>query len=189
MGIVLLDVDEVEDDDAVGQPQGRLDGVGETLFGARLHDKPVDDDIDVVLFLLLELGRIRQRMDLAVDARTREALGLQFGEQIDELTLTGADDRGENLETGALVHRKHLIDDLLGCLLGYLGTTDRTVRDTRACVEQAQVVVDLGDRADRRARISVRRLLVDRHRGRETFDEVDVGLVHLAQELPRIRRQ
>ena len=165
MRIVLLDVDEVEDDDAVGQPQGRLHRVGETLLGARLYDKPVDDDVDVVLFLLLQLGRISQRMDLAVDAGTREALGLQFGEQIDELTLPGADDWGEDLKTGALVHGEHLVDDLLGCLLGDLGTADRTVRHTGACVEQTQVVVDLGDRADRRPRIAVRRLLVDRHRG------------------------
>src|SRR5690606_4339085 len=32
-------------------------------------------------------------------------------------------------------------------------------------------------------------LLVDRDRGRETLDEVDVGLVHLPQELARVRGQ
>ena len=55
--------------------------------------------------------------------------------------------------------------------------------------EQAQVVVDLGDRADRRPRVAVGRLLVDRDRGRQALDEVDVGLVHLAEELPRVRRE
>src|SRR3712207_8782218 len=41
----------------------------------------------------------------------------------------------------------------------------------------------------RRPRVLARRLLVDRHRRAEPLDEVDVGLVHLAQELPGVRRQ
>ena len=63
------------------------------------------------------------------------------------------------------------------------------MRDADARVEQAQVVVDLGDRADGRPRVARRRLLVDRDRRRQALDEVDVGLVHLAEELPRVRRQ
>ena len=63
------------------------------------------------------------------------------------------------------------------------------MRDADARVEQAEVVVDLGDRADGRARVARRRLLVDRDRRRQALDEVDVGLVHLAEELPRVRRQ
>ena len=55
--------------------------------------------------------------------------------------------------------------------------------------EQAQVVVDLGDGADRRARVARGRLLVDRDRRREPLDRVDVGLLHLAQELARVGRQ
>ena len=65
----------------------------------------------------------------------------------------------------------------------------RAVRDADARVEQPQVVVDLGDRADGRARVARRRLLVDRDRRRQALDEVDVGLVHLAEELPGVRRQ
>ena len=41
---------------------------------------------------------------------------------------------------------------------------DRAVRLADPGVEQAQVVVDLGDRADGRARVAVGRLLVDRDR-------------------------
>ena len=56
-------------------------------------------------------------------------------------------------------------------------------------VQHAEVVVDLGDRPDRRARVLRRRLLVDRDRRREPLDEVDVGLLHLPEELARVRRQ
>ena len=65
----------------------------------------------------------------------------------------------------------------------------RAVRRAGARVEQAQVVVDLGDRADRRARIVAGRFLLDRDRGRQPLDGIDVGLLHEAEELPRVRRQ
>src|SRR5262249_12016503 len=60
------------------------------------------------------------------------------------------------------------------------------VRPSYARVEQSQVVVDLGDGADGRARVARRRLLVDRDRGREPLDRVDVRLLHHLQELPRV---
>ncbi len=66
--------------------------------------------------------------------------------------------------------------------LGAVGHAD-------AGVEQPQVVVDLGDRADRGARVAGRGLLVDRDGRRQALDEVDVGLVHLPEELPGVGRQ
>src|SRR5205823_13118053 len=50
-----------------------------------------------------------------------------------------------------------------------------------------EVVVDLGDRAAGRPWGARRALLVDGDRGRETFDEVNVRLLHLTEELPRVR--
>ena len=125
----------------------------------------------------------------AVDADAAVALRVELLEQVDELALAGAHHRREHLEADALLHREHLVDDLLRRLPGDALTADRAVRGARAGVEQAQVVVHLGDGADGRARVAVGRLLVDRHRGRETLDEVDVGLVHLAEELPGVGRQ
>src|SRR5262249_36545058 len=55
--------------------------------------------------------------------------------------------------------------------------------------EQAQVIVDLGRRADGRARVARSRLLFDRDRGRQPLDRIDVGLVHLVEELARVGRQ
>ena len=56
-------------------------------------------------------------------------------------------------------------------------------------VEQPEVVVDLGDRADGRPRVARGGLLVDRDRRRQPLDEVDVGLVHLPEELACVGRQ
>ena len=89
----------------------------------------------------------------------------------------------------ALLEGQDPVDDLLRGLPLDRRAAGRAVRPAGAGVEQPEVVVDLGDRADRRARVLGRGLLVDRDRGREPLDEVDVGLVHLTEELAGVRRQ
>ena len=127
--------------------------------------------------------------DLAVDPGPREALALQLLEQVGVLALAAADHRREHLVPGALRQLEQPVDDLLRALPGDRLAADRAVRRPGAGEQQPQVVVDLGDGADRRPRVAVGRLLVDRHRRRQALDEVDVGLVHLAEELPRVGRQ
>ena len=164
------------------------ESVRRCLIG-RLDGDAVDDDVDRVLVLLVQHGRVGQLDDLAVDPGAAEALRGQLAEQVGVLALAVADHRREDLEAGALLEPHQPVDDLLRRLLADRLAAHRAVRAAGARVEQAQVVVDLGDGADGRARVAARRLLVDRHRGRQALDEVDVGLVHLAQELPRVRRQ
>jgi hypothetical protein len=61
-----------------------------------------------------------------------------------------------------------------------------TVLPPDARPEHAQVVVDLGDGPDGRARIVARRLLLDRDRRRQAADVIDSRLLHLPEELPRV---
>ncbi len=189
MLVGLRQVDELQDHDAGGELERGLDRVGEALLRAGLDREPVDDHLDRVLLLLLQLRRVGQWVHHTVDAHPGEAFGLQFGEEVDILPLATADDGREHLEAGALLHREDPVDDLLRRLLGDRLTADRTVRLPDPRVEQAEVVVDLGDRADRRPRVARGRLLVDRHRRTQSLDEVDVWFVHLTEELPRIGRQ
>ena len=172
-----------------GEAERGLDRVGEPALGAGLGREPVDDDLDRVLLLLVERRRLGQRVGLAVDPDPGEALGLELAEEVDVLPLAAADHRGEHLEAGALLELHDPVDDLLRGLPGDRLAAGRAVRPAGAGVEQAEVVVDLGDRADRRARVLRGRLLVDGDRRGQPLDEVDVGLVHLAEELPRVRRQ
>ena len=188
-GVLDRKVDEVEDDQAVGQPQRGLHRVGEPALGRGLHRQSVDDDLDGVLLLLVELGRVVERVGLAVDPDPREAVGLELPEELDVLPLAAADHRGEHLEAATLLEGEHAVDDLLRRLPLDRRAADRAVGPAGAGVEQAQVVVDLGDGADGGAGVLGRGLLVDRDRGRQALDEVDVGLVHLAEELAGVRRQ
>jgi hypothetical protein len=175
--------------DAARKTQRRLDRVGQALADIGLHHEPVDDDLDRVFLLLVEIDLVTQLFDLAVDPDAREALFADLLEQLRVLALAPANHRREELDARALGQRHHLIDDLFGALGAHFATALVTVRLPDAREQQAQVVVDLGDGADRRTRVARGRLLVDRDRGREALDVIDVGLLHLAQELARVRRE
>ena len=167
----------------------RLDRVGQALAHVVAHHQPVDDDRDVVLVALVEHDRLLEHAHAVVDLHAREAVGAQLVEQLAVLALAPAHDRREHHEARALAELHHLVDDLLGRLADDRPAADRAVRLAHARPQQAQVVVDLGDRADRRARVARGRLLVDRDRRREPLDRVHVGLVHLPEELPGVGRQ
>ena len=181
--------DDLDLGDAFGELQRGLERVGEPALDAGAAHEPVDDDLDRVLLVPLELELGRQVDDLAVDPGPRVALARELVEQRVVLALAAPHDRREHLEAGAVGQLQHPVDDLLRRLAGDQLAAVRAVRHADAGVEQPQVVVDLGDRADRRPRVARRRLLVDRDRRRQALDEVDVGLVHLPEELPGVRRQ
>ena len=179
--------------DAVGEAERRLERVGEAPLDPLLQHQPVDDDLDLVVLVLGEpLVALQELVDvdrLAVDAGPDVALTGQVLEQRVVLALAAAHDRSQHLEPQAVVHGEDAVDDLLRRLALQPGAVVRAVLDADAGVQQAQVVVDLGDRADGRAWVLARRLLVDRDRRRQALDHVDVGLVHLPEELAGVRTQ
>ena len=185
----LVAVDELDLDQTVGQRHRRLDRVGQPLAKVMLHHQPVDDHGDVVLVLLVERDLLVEPAQLAVDLGAAESLGPQLLELLAVLALAAAHDRRQHHEPRALRQLHHLVDDLLGRLAADRAAADVAVRLADPRPQQPQVVVDLGDRADRRARVPRGRLLVDRDRRRQPLDRVDVRLVHLPEELPRVRRQ
>src|SRR5581483_8531796 len=138
---------------------------------------------------LVELDRLLEQALLAVDLHAREALLAELLEDVPVLAFPVADDRRVDGETRPFRQPQHLVDDLLDALAGDRAAADRAVGPAHARVEQTQVVVDLRDGADRRARVPRRRLLVDRDRRAEPVDVVDVGLLHHLQELPRVGGQ
>ena len=184
--IVLVEVDEVEDHHAAGQPERGLDGVGEPPLRALLDREAVDDHLDRVLLLLLQLRRLGELDRLPVDARPAVALRLKLVEEVDELALALAHQRREHLEAAARLQAEHPVDDRLRRLPGDGTPALGAVRLADAREEQPQVVVDLGDGADGRTGVARGRLLVDGDRGGQALDEVHVGLVHLTEELPGV---
>ena len=189
LGVGFSAVDHLHLDEPLGQRHGGLDRVGQPLAHVRLHLEPVHDHRDVVLVLLVQLDVVLEPAQLAVDLHAGVALGAHLLEQVLVLALAPADHRRQHHEPGALVQRHHVVHDLLHRLPGDRRPAAVAVGVADPRPQQPQVVVDLGDRADRRPRVSGGRLLVDRDRRGQALDRIDVGLVHLAQELPRVGRQ
>ena len=108
---------------------------------------------DIVLFVFVELNRLRQIVDTAVHTHAHIAGFARRVQLLDVLALAPADDWGQHLNLCSLVERHDPIDDLVHSLLLDLLAADRAVRNADTGVEQAQVIVDFRDRANRGARV------------------------------------
>ena len=155
--VVVGQVDDLERRPALRPAQRGLQRVGEPALEPSLTHQPVDDDLDRVLLVASSsVGGSVRRVDDSPSTRARaEALRRQLGEQLVVLALAPAHDRRQHLEPGALGELEHAVDDLLRGLAGDRRAAVRAVRHADAGVEQPQVVVDLGDRADGRPRVAV----------------------------------
>ncbi len=187
--VVALAVHEMHDGDAVGEIQRGLERFGEALLQVLADLEAVDHHADVVLLVLVQRRDLVELVDLAVDQRAHVALGAQLGEQLQMLALAALDHRRQQHQLAGLGQGQHLVDHLRDGLRLQIDVVLGAARRAGAGEQQAQVVVDLGDGADRRARVVRGRLLLDRDRRRQPFDMIDVGLFHHRQELARIGRQ
>ena len=179
----------VDGDDVVGQRQGQLDRPRQTPLGSRPHDQPVHHRVDPVVLVPVEAQRLVERVDLAVHPNLEQPAGPQRRELVLELALAPAHDRRQDVDP--LVRRPlhDRVHDLRDRLRADHPPARRAVRHADVGEQQAQVVVDLGHRADRRPRVGAGRALFDRDGGRQAVDLVDVRLLDLLQELAGVRRQ
>ncbi len=160
------------------------------MLDPRLHQQPVNHQFDGVVLALVQrdlvVGNIAQ---LTVDARAREALLRQLVELLLELAFAPAHDRRHDHHPvlGLQVH--HALHNLVGRLPRDGAATLRTMRHADRRIQQAQVVVDLGDGADGGTRAAAGRLLLDGDRRAQAVDAVHIGPLHLVEELARVSRQ
>ena len=139
------------------------------------------------MFLLLgKFDVVGQLPHVAVNQGAGVPVGAQEFKQIHEFTLAASDHGGENLETGALRHGEQGVNHLLRGLRAHRFAAHRAMGLSGTREQQSQIVVDLGDGAYRRSGVAVRGFLVNRHRRAQTFDEIDIRLVHPPQKLPRV---
>ena len=120
-----------------------------------LEDDAVDDGFDGVVLALFEAHAFGEFGDLAVDAGA-EALLVEGFELFAELAFAAADDGGVDGDAFAGGEADDALDDLLGGLAGDGAAAVGAVGLADAGVEEAKVVVDLGDGADGGARAAAR---------------------------------
>ena len=172
-----------DDEGAVADGERSVDGFGESAADRRTGGETVDDDFDVVPHLAIEGEIVTEIDDFAVDAGTDEALLAQLFEEVAVLALLAADHRGEDGELRLRREHEDAADDLLAGLRGDRPAALGAMAAADAGEEDAEEIVDFGDRADGRAGIVAGRFLRDRDRRAEAADVVDLGLRHLAEEL------
>ena len=136
-----------------------------------------------MLAFLVQLGRRVEVIDLAVDPHAAETLAVIFSQLLAVFALAAAHHRRQQIEPGAFLHRQKDVDHLADGLAADGKPCRRRVGDPDPRPQQAHIVVNLGDGADRRTRVARCRLLLDRDRRRQTFDEVDIRLLHHLQKL------
>ena len=178
-----------DEHDAVAVLEREADRFGEAGFDAGADHDAIDDRFDVVRLLGNERGHVFDRVDGAVDAHADEAGFLDRFDHFAMGAASAADHRGEQHDAGL---GRQSAD-------GRFDFGRRLLRDRRVALgtgdvagareEQPQVVVDFGDRGDGAARVRIALSLVDGDRGLEAVDVVDVGPLHLIEELPGVDRQ
>ena len=141
------------------------------------------------LNFLSSAGADGDLVERAVDLDALEALLEVLRELLPVFALAPAHHRRQEVEPRALGQRHHPVDHLRHGLALDRQAGGRRIGDADARPQQTHVVVDLGDRADRRARILRGGLLLDGDRRRQPVDLVDIGLLHHLQELARIGRE
>ena len=137
----------------------------------------------------LESGQVFHLNRLAVDAKAHIAQRLHLFKDFLKLALFLARNGGEDHQLGVFGQGQHGVHHLAHglCLQGQVVVG--AIRCARTGVQQAQVVVDLGDRAHGGAWVVAGGFLLDADRRRQAFDQVHFGLVHQLQKLPSIGRQ
>ena len=165
--------------------QRRVDRLGQPAADRRPGGEPVDDDFDVVPHLAVERrGRPRAARCCRRPARGRTpaSAGPRTGRGT---RPSGRESSGASTANCVFAgSRQDPADDLLAGLGRDRPAALRAVPAPHPGVEHPQEIVNLGDRADGRPRVVARRFLRDRDRRAEAADVVDLGLGHLAQELP-----
>ena len=182
----------------------RFDALRQALAILDARHDAVDDGIDRVGFVATEaervlaaaLLRIAEFDDGAVHACTHQAGAHHLLEDLLVEALARAHERGADHESLPRTGREHRLDDLRRCRRGdrVAAHVSRLVAvpaggRTASGPQKAEVVVDLGRGGDRRAGAVPAGALLDRDRRRQTVDRLDVGLLHLVEELARVRAQ
>jgi hypothetical protein len=140
--------------------------------------------------VLLEAVEARPRVDLhelAVDAQVGVAARLRPLGEVGVDALPRDDERREQADVLAGVVAQQLRGDALGALRRDRRAVDDAMLEAELDVEQAQEVPDLGRRRDRALPAAARQALLDRYRGRDAVDRVDLGPARRLHDRARIR--
>ena len=160
-----------------------FDAVGEPAAGVLAERNAVDNDFKILLTAAVDVGHRIEFVRLAIDADADVAV---VAEHVPEvfIALAGRQfDRGTQIELSALGFGEDRVDHLVGALRADGRVAIGAVHLPQARKQDAKVIVDFGDRADRRAGRMAGGALFDGDRRRKALDRLDAWLLQLPDEL------
>ncbi len=185
----FVSVDDGDQDKTAAQFHGESDGKFEAVFDSGLHQQAIHDHLDGVILALVERKVVLEVHQFAVDAGAGETVLDKLLHFFFEFTFATTGNRRHDHYAIVGRERHDALDYLLGGLasdglaaIGTMGHADRRI-------EQAQVVVDLGDGADSGARTTAGGFLLNGNRWAKAVDRVDVGAFHLVEKLAGVGRK
>jgi hypothetical protein len=98
--------------ESLGEPQRRLDGIREPPAIVGPHRHAVHHHRHVMVLPAVQLGRLGELDERAIDIRAYEALLARVLEQLAELALAPAHERREHLDARAVGPAEHHVRDL-----------------------------------------------------------------------------
>ena len=125
----------------------------------------------------------------AIHPEAHIAARLHGSEQLGELAFFLARHWRQHHQARVLGQRQHRVHHLADGLRLQRQLVVWAIGRAGARIQQTQVVVDLGHRADGRARVVAGGLLLDGNGRRQAFDQIDIGLVEAPEKLARIGGQ
>ena len=149
----ILHIQRLHRDHPVAQLQRGFKALGQALLDVLARPEAINHCFDGVLLAQRQRRHRIDFMQLAVHAYTHIALRAQLVEHLGMLALALADHRGQQHVALLGIQGQHVVDHLADRLRFQRVAVVRAAGAADAGVQQAQVVVDLGDRADGRARV------------------------------------
>ena len=171
---------------AGAEAEGAVERLARSVFARRDLG---DDGVDVVLLKSRELGDGIERDAPAVDPRRRAPELAGRLQHVFVKALAAAHDRRQQLAAAGAEILLQAIPDLPARLRMDGAITARAVLLAHLGVEQAKIVVDLGDRRDGRFPAAAAGALLDRDGRRNAEQQLDVRLGEHLEKLTRVGRQ
>ena len=193
-GKILAEFEDFPADDrrlreTVRQLQRIFQRIVQTPLDAGLYHNAVDDNPDGMLDILVEPDLLIEAVLISVHEHAHVACTAGALKDLLVHALPPADHRRDDLELRPLLERHDLVHHLIHRLLRDDAPAVRAVRNADAGIEQPEMIIDLRHGADRGTRVPVCRFLIDRYSRGEAGYIVDIRLLHLPQELPRVGGQ
>ena len=178
--------------DPIASPLQRgLDRIGQPGANPIAHDQPIDHRLDRVALALPQPDRFRSSEldNFAIHPNPDKAFAFRFLDHVAEFAAFVPHQRREQDNFRFRRIGEDLIDNLLRRLAEDRLPGQRIVRLADRRKKDAQIIVNLRRGRNDGAGIRPRAALFDGDRRRKAFNEIDVRLFHLVEELPGVSRE